>query len=125
MSDIRSIPQNSKSHAMFTDIRNQAVIKLPGKRIVMSSYSEEAAKALLVMWFANECELNGEPLQHPPETVLCPMTGQNITIRPSTTKFLKAENINFIEWLYAFGCESGVRWSEPALRQYETYRQAA
>lgn len=122
----RTGPQNSKSHAMYEDIRKMAVISLPGRRIVMADYDPAEAKALLVVWFANERALEGRPLSKPPRTVLCPITGQNITVRPSTAEdFGKRDTAEFVEWLYATGTQSGVQWSEPAMKEYEEYAKNA
>lgn len=121
----RSNPQNSKSHAMYADIHRDAVIVMPGRRVVLSTYSVDEVKALLVVWFANERALEGRPLKKPPRTVTCPITGLNITIRPSTaTDFGKRDTVEFIEFLYSFGCESGVVWSERAIAEYASYKEA-
>lgn len=121
----RTGPQNSKSHAMYEDIRKMAVIALPGRRIVMADYDPSEAKALLVMWFANERALEGRPLSKPPRTVMCPITGENITVRPSTAEdFGKRDTAEFVEWLYATGTQAGVKWSEPAMKEYQSYREA-
>lgn len=121
----RTGAQNSKSHAMYEDIRKMAVIALPGRRIVMADYDSAEAKALLVMWFANERALEGRPLSKPPRTVMCPITGENITVRPSTAEdFGKRDTAEFVEWLYATGTQAGVNWSEPAMKEYQSYREA-
>lgn len=121
----RSNPQNSKAHAMYADIHRDAVIVMPGRRVVLGTYTQDEVKALLVVWFANERALEGRPLKKPPRTVTCPITGLNITIRPSTaTDFGKRDTIELIEWLYAFGCNSGVTWSEKALAEYSQYRES-
>ena len=117
-------PQNSKSHAMMTDVRKQGIIKMPGRRIVLADYVSEEFKALVVIWFANEMAMYGTPLKKPPRYVTCPVTGEKITIRPSTTDFELLETKEFIEYLYSLGADSGVEWSEPALKEYENYRQA-
>lgn len=116
--------QNSKSHAMIDDIADQAVFKTPAKTVKMADYDIEEAKALLVRWFERECSEMNEPLRHGSRIVECPFYGEKITIRASTTKFLKKETINFIEWLYATGNDGGVKWSEKALRQYQEYKEA-
>jgi hypothetical protein len=115
---------NKKDHAMIADIHKQAIIKSIGKRIAMSDYSYDACKALLVIWFAKEKELNGEPLKKPPETVTCPISGDRITVRPSVTSFGKKIDCEWMEFLYLIGAESGVIWSEPALKEYSSYREA-
>lgn len=120
----RSQLQNEKSHAMIGDIAKQAVFKTPGLTVKMSSYDFDEAKALLVAWFERECIQLLEPLRHGSRVVIDPFTGENITIRASTAKFLKKENINFIEWLYSVGADGGVKWSEKALACYNEYREA-
>jgi len=120
----RSIEQNDKEHAMMTDIHRDSVIRLPGKRIVLSEYDFEECKALLVMWFARDMELAGTPLPRPPRNIIDPISGERISIRPSTKTFGKKKSSDFIEWLYATGSESGVKWSEKALECYQEYRQA-
>ena len=116
--------QRSKTHAMINDIAKQAIFKTPGLTVVMGNYDAEEAKALLVRWFERECAQLGEPLRHGSRIVVDPFTGENITIRASTIKFLKKETINFTEWLYATGADGGVKWSEPALKEYAQYREA-
>lgn len=116
--------QRSKTHAMIGDIAKQAVFKTPGAIVRMADYDIDEAKALLVVWFERECAQIGEPLRHGSRVVIDPFSGEQITIRASTIKFLKKETINFTEWLYATGADGGVRWSEAALKEYETYRQA-
>ncbi len=115
--------QRSKTHAMIGDIAKQAIFKTPGVTVVMSDYDIDEAKALIVRWFERECAQLGEPLRHGSRIVIDPFSGEHITIRASTTKFLKKETINFTEWLYMTGADGNVKWSEPALKEYETYRQ--
>lgn len=115
---------NAKFHAMIADLNKQAVITMPGKRVALSKYDAETCKALLVIWFAKERELNGEPLRKPPRTEIDPMTGERISIRPSTTQWGVKDTSDFIEFLYSLGAASGVNWSEPALREYESYKEA-
>lgn len=120
----RTSPQNSRYHAMMGDIRKQAVITMPGRRIVLADYDADECKALLVIWFANEREIQGDPLSKPPRTVMCPITGQSISIRPSTKDWGKKDASDFMEFLFALGADTGVQWSEPALKEYENYREA-
>ncbi len=122
----RSIPQNSKFHAIIGDIHKYAVLKIPGQRIVMRDYGDEECKALLVVWFAKEREQEGRPLKKSLRTVVCPLSGANITIRPSTADdFSRKDTAEFIEWLYATGSNAGVRWSDAAMKEYEVYREIA
>jgi len=62
----RTVPQNSKIHAVFADIQSQGVIKMPGRRTVLSNFTVDEVKALSVVWFANERELEGRPLKNRP-----------------------------------------------------------
>ena len=121
----RTLPQNSKTHAIYYDLKTQAVIVMPGRRIVLNDYTEAEVKALAVVWFANERELEGRPLRKPPRTVLCPITGQNITVRPSTAEdFGKKDTAEFIEFLHALGADTGVIWGDPATAAFSEYREA-
>ena len=122
--DERNSQQNAKFHAMIGDISKQAVFKTPVLTVAMADYDVDAVKALLVRWFEQECAQLGDPLRHGSRVVIDPFTGEQITIRPSTTKFLKTESNNFIEWLYATGSSGGVKWSEPALKEYANYKEA-
>lgn len=122
--DPQSELQKRKYHAQIGDIYDQATIKQLGRRIVMKEYGYDKCKAMLFVWFANECELNGEPLKKPPKYFTCPLTGQQITERSSTTDMSITESANFIEFLNSIGADCGVVWSDPKLRQYDNYREA-
>lgn len=124
LTDKRTIQQNSKIHAIFSDIQKTGIIKMPSKRIVMSEYDDETVKCLCVKWFAEDMKLNGTPLPKPPRTVIDPISGDLVTIRPSTKEFSKKIMCEFVEWLYATGSEAGVKWSEKSLECYQDYRQA-
>ena len=121
---MRDSVDNAKFHAIMSDIHRQAVISMPGRRVVMSVYDFEAAKTLLVMWYAKERELNGEPLSKPPRSIIDPMTGDRVQIRPSTTKWSKNDSSQFVHFLHALGDECGVMWGDPAMKEYEQYRES-
>lgn len=110
----RELSQNAKFHAMIGDIHFQA----------FRGYSADGVKAVLVNQFAIELEEAGTPLANPGEKVWDWKTKEPVYVRPTTTKFRKAEAAAFIEFLYAAGVELGVNWSEPALAVYEEYREA-
>lgn len=116
--------QEEKYHAMINDIAKQAVFKTPAKTVYMKNFSEKQAKALLVTWFEDDCKIIGEPLRHGSEVVECPFSGRLITIRASTKEMIKKERCNFVEWLYATGADGNVRWSEPAMKQWQEYKEA-
>lgn len=110
----REKSQNAKFHAMIGDIHHQA----------FRGYSLEGVKAVLVNQFAIEMEEQGTPLANPGERVWDWKTKEPVYVRPTTTKFRKAEAAAFIEFLYATGVELGVQWSKPALKVYEEYRES-
>lgn len=122
--DKRNGIQNEKIHAMFNDINKQAVISIPGKKIKLSEYDADECKALLIIWFANERALDGNPLPKPPRSIACPISGQLISIRPSTADMSKRDVAELVEWLYSIGDSSGVVWSEKASKSYGQYPEA-
>ncbi len=89
----------------------------------MSSYTYAQCKALLVVWFFDELLLEGREIPHAPSHFINPMTGREITERSSTTEWGKKLTAEFVQYLYATGDTGGTVWSEPALKQYESYRQ--
>jgi len=123
----KSDGQREKFHAMIGDIKKTGVIVMPGRKVVMNDFDDEVCKALLVMWFCNEIkELNDEKIKipNPPRTIVCPLTSERITIRPSTIPWGKKLTRVFVEWLYATGDMAGAKWSEAGLAAYESYREA-
>lgn len=116
----RTQEQNAKIHAMFSDLQT-GTIKMIGKRIKLSDYNLDEIKALCVIWFAKELEQLGEPLPKQPRTIVDPICGELITIRPSTKEFSKKTMTKFVEWLYAMGSEAGVKWSQESVDYYESY----
>ncbi|MDV6318782.1 hypothetical protein [Chromohalobacter sp. HP20-39] len=110
----REISQNAKFHAMISDIHHQA----------FRGYSFDGVKAVLVNQFATEMEEAGTPLANPGERVWDWRSKEPVYVRPTTTKFRKAEAGAFIEFLYAAGTDLDIQWSEPALAVYEEYREA-
>lgn len=114
----KSREMERKYHAMLNDIARQ--VTFYGNR----HYGAEIWKALMVDQFAQERAQMGEPLRHPGQTIISLDGQRQVTVRASTTQFLVPEGADFIEFLYAQGSEMGVRWSEPALRVYQEYREA-
>lgn len=113
-SNKRSLNQNAKFHAMISDIQKTA--EIDGK------FSLAAWKAKLIDEFVEELARNGEGLTSPGETVLSFDKKRMITIRPSSSDFLKIESAMFITFLYAFGTELGAKFSDPVLEYYEQAR---
>lgn len=111
--------QEKKYHALINDIARQ--ITFYGNK----RYAPEVWKAKLVEQFDYEMKQMGTPLRKPGRVIPSLDGMRTITVRPSTTGFLKHEAAAFIEYLYAQGVEMGVEWSEPALAVYAEYREAA
>lgn len=110
----KSREMEAKYHAMINDIHRQC----------FRGYSVEGVKAVLVNQFALEREEQGEPLAHPGERVWDWKTKEPVYVRPSTTKFRKAEAADFIEFLYATGSEFDVKWSDMSLKVYDEMMEA-
>ena len=107
----RTLEINNKFHAMIADIAKTVDLD--------QEYSFEAWKALLVDGFEEELRANSEKLRHGSKVVLSLDKKRAVTIRPSTTKFLKSEASQFIEYLYQFGAEHGARFTEKSLAIYD------
>lgn len=99
--------QESRYHAMIGDIAKQWSDP-DGKR-----YSTTVWKAQLIDQFQQEKLLMGEPLAKPGRTVMSLDKQRIVQIRPSSTDFRKKEASEFIEYLFSFGAEINVQWSDP------------
>lgn len=101
----RSLPQNSKQWALYTDISEQL-------RWHDNQLSKEDWKILLT----NEWK---------PQTIVPSISGNGFCVlNASTSKASKQELSELIELVMAFGTQSGVKWSDASLAVYETYREA-
>lgn len=109
----KSREQEKKYHSQIKDIHQQA----------FRGHSYEAIKALCVSWYAKEKVLLGEPLKNPGEKVWDWVNDEFVYIRPSTKKFSVKEGSDFIEFLYSFGAEHDIKWSEPVPGEYMEYRE--
>ena len=95
----RSLDQNAKAHSMIGDISNQVTWK-------GMDFSREVWKRLLMAAFLREH--NEQPLLIPA------LDGNGVDIIFERTSQLGVRKMAaFIEWIYAFGTEHGVVWSEP------------
>lgn len=110
--------QERHYHALIGDIAKQ--ITFYGNK----RYAPEVWKAKLVEQFDHEMKQMGTPLRKPGRVIPSLDGMRTITVRPSTTGFLKHEAAAFIEYLYAQGCEMGVQWGDPALAVYAEYKEA-
>lgn len=110
----KSRDQEAKYHAMIHDIHQQC----------FRGYSVDGVKAVLVNQFALEMAEQGEPLANPGEKVWDWKSKEPVYVRPTTTKFRKAEAAAFIEFLHSVGAEYNVQWSEKALAVYDEMVEA-
>lgn len=101
----KSRGQEEKYHAMIGDIARQ--VDLNGQR-----WGVEDAKRLLVDAFARVMAASGTPLKQSSRIVPSLDGSGFVQLGIQTRGFLVAEASEFIEYLYAFGTEHNVRWSE-------------
>lgn len=98
--------QEEKYHAMVGDIADQC--EFMGRR-----WDRETWKRLLVDAFARVMRETGTPLHHD-GAVIPSLDGQGfVQLGIQTRKFYVKEAAAFTDYLYAFGNERGVRWTEP------------
>lgn len=114
----KSRDQEEKYHAMIGDIAKQV-------RIYGREWDREDLKRLLVDQFVRDMKEAGTPLSKQ-GAVVPSLDGTGVVqLGIQTRRFLKKEAIAFIDWLYAFGAENDVQWTEPAPQGYEEIRGAA
>lgn len=104
--------QEEKYHAMIGDIARQTTYA--GKR-----WDADDMKRILVDEFAEEMRINGEPLHHDSRVVPSENGRRVIQLGCQTKEFRVKEAAAFIDWLYAWGADRDVRWSEPGLYRPE------
>lgn len=109
----KSRDQEEKYHAMIADIARQ--VELNGQR-----WGVEDAKRLLVDAFARVMAANGTPLKQSSRIVPSLDGSGFVQLGVQTRRFRVSEASEFIEYLYAFGTEHNVRWSEKSRVQEET-----
>jgi hypothetical protein len=109
----KSRDQEARYHAMIGDIAAQ--VPLLGRQ-----WDREDMKRLLVDQFVRDMKNMGTPLRNA-GSVVPSIDGTGIVqLGVQTRGFLKAEASAFIEYLFAFGAENEVLWSETAAHGYET-----
>lgn len=107
--------QESRYHAMIGDISKQ--VDFDGTK-----YDPTTWKAQLIDQFQQEKLLLGEPLATPGRTVMSLDKQRIVQIRPSSTDFRKKEASDFIEYLFSFGAEMGICWTDPETQSmYKEY----
>lgn len=101
----KSRDQEAKYHAMFADIAKQC-------DFMGQKWCADDWKRLLVDAFARAMQQAGTPLRYGGRIV--PSLGGDgfVQLGIQTRKFLKSEASEFIEFLYAWGAEKCVQWSD-------------
>jgi NinB protein len=97
--------QEEKYHAMIGDISKQ--IEHIGRK-----WDSDDMKRLLVDEFADEMRLAGTPLHHDGRVVPSFDGRRIVQLGMQTRDFYIKEASQFIEFLYAFGAQRNVLWSE-------------
>jgi hypothetical protein len=106
----KSLDQSAKYHAMFSDVAKQ--IPFMG-----SMRDLETWKRLLVDAFARIKAAEGDPVQGV-GAIIPNLDGTGfVQLGVQTRKFSKRHASEFIEYLYAYGAENNVVWTEKPLRQ--------
>jgi len=98
--------QEEKYHSMVGDIADQCLF-------MQQKWSREDWKRLLVDAFAKAMREAGTPLHHDGRVVPSLDHERVVQLGIQTREFRVKEAINFIDYLYAYGNENGVVWSEP------------
>jgi hypothetical protein len=107
----KSRDQERLYHALIADI---ARTEVDGRK-----YDDETWKALLIDEFSEEMKRQGTPLSHPGRVIPSLDGMRTVTIRASSRRFRVAEASAFVAFLYAYGSDLGVIWSDPAIKYYE------
>jgi hypothetical protein len=105
----RTLPQNDKMWAMLTDIVKQK------KTINGNVFNTDQWKSIFMQ--ALGIEMKGDTLPT--------LDGRDwFTVDSfSSSKLSEEEMSNMIEYMYAWGAETNMRWSDPELPSYEEMRR--
>jgi len=104
--------QEERYHAMVGDIARQA-------EHIGRKWDADDMKRLLVDEFAEEMRLAGTPLHHDSRVVPSFDGKRIVQMGIQTRDFYVKEASQFIEFLFAWGADRGVRWSDPVGREME------
>ncbi len=98
--------QEARYHAMIGDIAKQ--VELDGKK-----YIAKVWKVKLKDQFEHELIALGTPLSKPGSVTMSIDGLRVVQIPPESKEFRKGEASDFIEYLFSFGAEPGIEWSDP------------
>lgn len=107
----RSLPQNDRFYAMLTDLAIQH--RISGQR-----YTVDQWKLMVLHACAKE---RGEDPQYLP-----PLNGGGmIQWGRSSSDLSVSEMTEVIEWMFSFGAENGIAWSDPKPKDHQPEENAA
>jgi len=98
--------QEQRYHAMMNDIAKQ--VEFDGKK-----FSAKVWKVKLKDQFEHELIALGTPLSKPGSVTMSIDGLRVVQIPPESKEFRKGEASDYIEYLFSFGAQSGVEWSDP------------
>lgn len=104
---VKKREQEEKYHAMIGDIAKQC-------EFIGQKWDAEDWKRLLIDLFAKVMRDAGTPLHHDGRVVPSLDHQRVVQLGIQSRDFYVKEASEFIEFLFAFGSERGVRWSEQA-----------
>ncbi len=102
--------QEEKYHAMVGDIAKCCTF-------MDKKHHQDDWKRLLVNAFAKVMREAGTPLHHDGRVMPSLDFTEVVQLGIQTSDFYVKEAAQFIEFLYAYGSENNVRWSEPIQRE--------
>lgn len=109
--------QEEKYHAMLGDIARQCLHF--GRQLTLLQWKRVMAEAFVHV-LREEARAKGDPDPFPEGQILPSIDGLRVVqVDVLTRDFTVKQAAAFIEYLYAYGAENGVRWSDPLLaREY-------
>jgi hypothetical protein len=112
--------QESRYHAMIGDIFKQVEFRDDTGRLL--DIDRTWIKAVLIDDFSQEMLISGTPLAKPGRSTMSLDKMRIVQIRPSSSDFRVKEASAFIEYLFAFGAQENVSWSDPETQaMYKDY----
>lgn len=114
----KSRDQEAKYHAMFSDVARQV-------EFMGSKRDAETWKRLLVDAFVRVKAADNDPVQGV-GAIVPNLDGTGfVQLGVQTRRFSKRHASEFIEFMYAWGADHNVQWTEPAPQGYAEIRGAA
>lgn len=106
----RSLDQNAKLHAMFTDVARQA--SLHGRRLTAIQW-----KTIFISAHATATGLGSDMVPG--------LEGEFVNIRESSASMTVGRMNSLIEYMHAWGAENGIAWTDAAPQGYEELARGA